>query len=107
MLETYKYFSFEMTIHQLSVYTLSGYIGSVVVSIVLIPQILKSYRLRDASQLSNGMLLLQLTGAICFLVFAIGIWLDQSMTDALPLVLGNSSLIIQTTILLCFKYKFK
>lgn len=58
-----------------------GYLGSVLASIRLIPQIYKSVRSNYVG-VSLGTLLLDLTSCICFLIYAI-------YTNTMPFVISN------------------
>lgn len=89
----------------MSIFTLFGYVGSFIVSLVMIPQVVKIYQIKHANQISSTMLILQLTGAFCFIMFAIGVWIDNdNINSALPIIIANTMLITSTSIILYFKH---
>ena len=77
-----------------------GYIGTVLLSILLIPQVYQVYTTRKCDQISLYFLILQNLVCICWIIYGI-------LLIAPPLIIANSIAEL-CTLLLCFaKYKFK
>jgi MtN3 and saliva related transmembrane protein len=87
----------------IDVYTIFGYLGSLSVSLIMVPQVIKTYQIKHADQLSTAMVLLQLAGASFFMVFAVGIQSKSGITDAIPLFIANGMVLVLASMLLYMK----
>ncbi|MAI14414.1 MAG: hypothetical protein CMM15_10380 [Rhodospirillaceae bacterium] len=90
-----------------SFYIASGYIGSFLISVVLIPQVYITFKTKDVEGLSYTFLLLRCVSAIFFALYATGIVIEENVIDGAPIVIANILIIVSTFILLYAKHKFK
>lgn len=77
-----------------------GFTGTGLLSITLIPQVIKTYKVKSASELSYVYLILQLISNIIFIIYSYYI---QSM----PILLCNSFVFVCSALLLAAKIKYR
>ena len=80
---------------------LVGFIGTVVLSLTLIPQVVHSIKKSDASGVSYGFLGLQIISNIIFIVY--GVLLKS---DGYPIIASNCCVLLNSMIILCIKLKY-
>lgn len=76
-----------------------GYIGSFLYTLMLIPQIYKVYKNKEAKSLSYLMMITSFFGTCCMLVYSIGI-------GSIPVTISNFLYGVSTIILFGMKYWF-
>ena len=79
---------------------LLGYIGSVLLGITLLPQVIKTYKEKNADNISAGYLILQMTSCVCFIVYSY-------ILQSLPIIICNGLVFIFSTSLLIAKHIYK
>lgn len=79
---------------------LVGMLAGTLTTIAFLPQVLKTWKTRSASDLSLGMFSLFTVGIALWLIY--GLWLG-----ALPLILTNAITLVLAGTLLYFKLRFK
>ena len=79
---------------------LFGYLGALGVSLLLIPQVIKTYKEKNASSLSPGFLVLNIWTALFFLIYGI-------LESILPMLAGNCIAIVCSSLLLIMRCKQK
>ena len=84
------------------IFHIFGYIGSGLLSILLIPQVYKTYNTKDVSSLSLNWLYLNLITCLCWLVYGIGFVLDNSFIDGCIILIANSSVLSLNLLLIFF-----
>ena len=87
-------------------FTIIGYLASGFLSFLLIPQVYKTYKTKNIEGLSSGFLYFQIITDILWIVYGIGFLLQDNL-DGIPILIANSSLLINSIILLIFKYIYK
>jgi MtN3 and saliva related transmembrane protein len=79
--------------------TLIGYFAGFLTTIAFIPQVLKTWKSKSASDLSLGMFLIFSLGVLCWLIYGISL-------AEIPIVFWNSVTLILALALLIMKLKF-
>jgi MtN3 and saliva related transmembrane protein len=77
-----------------------GYFGSFLTAITFVPQVYKSWQSKSVGDLSIWMVLIVVTSAIVWLIYAFAI-------NSGPVILANTIVLVLTLVLLYFKYRFK
>lgn len=77
-----------------------GYLGAINISVVQIPQIIKTFREKDSSGLSSAMIILNILGGLLWLIYGI-------LLNLPPIYGANTFFITANTTLLIMKYKYK
>ena len=77
-----------------------GYIGSFLISIVLIPQVYTTYKARNVESLSPCFLFTSIVGASTMMYYG-------SSIEAVPVMISNSSVLFNSVTLLTFYFKYK
>ena len=83
-----------------------GYIGSFMLSILLIPQIYITYKTKDVNGLSSYFLFFEIITTLLWITYGIGFLLEGSL-DGLPIIIANTCMLISVFILIYLKNKFK
>ena len=76
-----------------------GYLGMIFLTITLIPQLIKVFRTKKASDLSYIFLSINVLTCVFFLIY--GIILSET-----PLIIANIVVILQTLILIYLKHEY-
>lgn len=66
-----------------------GYVAAVSLSLMAIPQVVHTFRTRDASGLSWMFLWLQFITGTSFTIYGFGVWHNTDLVTALPLLIPN------------------
>jgi MtN3 and saliva related transmembrane protein len=77
-----------------------GLLGALLSSITFIPQVVRTWQIKSARDLSMGMLLIVFTSTIVWLVYGFAL-------DLLPVIIANGIIFILSLVLIYFKIKFK
>ena len=83
-----------------------GYLGSFMLSILLIPQIYTTYKTKNVEGLSSYFLIFEVITTILWIIYGIGFLLEGSL-DGLPIIIANSCMLVSVIILLILKNAFK
>ncbi|MEE8483939.1 MAG: SemiSWEET transporter [Nitrospinota bacterium] len=81
-------------------YVLIGYIAGALTTFAFLPQVIKTWRMRETKDISLLMLLVLITGILLWLIYGF-------LLGDLPLIAANSATLILVVILLFFKLKYK
>ena len=84
---------------QYNIIDIFGYAGSMMYTLMLIPQIYKVYKNKEAKSLSYLMMLISFVGTSFMLVYSVGI-------GSIPVTISNSLYGLSTIILFWMKYYF-
>ena len=79
--------------------TLIGYIAGFLTTIAFVPQVLKTWKSKSASDLSLGMFLVFSLGVLCWLIYGI-------LLAEVPIIFWNTVTFILALALLIMKLKF-
>lgn len=77
-----------------------GLLGAFLTSITFIPQVVKAAQTRSVGDLSMWMILIVITSAMVWLVYALYLGL-------MPVIIANSIILVLAIVLLYFKLTFK
>ena len=84
----------------MSIATLLGYFAGFLTTVSLVPQVVKTWKTKSVNDFSLGMLLIWLTGILCWVAYGI-------LTNAEPIVVWNMSTLLLAGSILAMKIKFK
>ena len=76
-----------------------GYVGTGILAITLVPQVYKTFRSKQANDLSWAYLFLQIIANVLFIIYGFGI-------DSLPVIISNCMVSVLSLSLVVAKYKF-
>ena len=79
---------------------LIGYIAGTLTTISFLPQVIRTWKMRETKDFSLAMLLLFATGILLWTVY--GIW-----TESLPVILANVITFLLIIVLLAMKIKYR
>ena len=79
--------------------TLVGYLAGFLTTVAFVPQVLKTWKSKSASDLSLGMFSVFSLGVLCWLIY--GVLLAKT-----PMILWNTVTLILALVLLVMKLKF-
>ena len=74
-----------------------GYIGSILISITFIPQIVHTYKIKDSSGISKPFIFINMIGTVCMLIYGV-------YENLVPVIISNSLilfLLLLLTFLIC------
>lgn len=77
-----------------------GLLGALLSSITFIPQVVRTWQIKSAGDLSMGMLLIVFSSTIVWLVYGFAL-------NLLPVIIANGIIFILSLVLIYFKIKFK
>ncbi|MFZ1898289.1 SemiSWEET family sugar transporter [Methanoregula sp.] len=80
--------------------TLVGFIAGTLTTIAYVPQVIRSWRLKETRDISLSMLVLYAVGVFLWLVY--GVW-----SDALPIIGANGISLILILVLLGIKLRYR
>ena len=81
-----------------------GYIAAFLLSFLLVPQTYKTYKTKNIKAISSCFLYFQIITTLLWIIFGIGFLIDSN-TDGIPIVIANTSLLINSIFLLYLKYQ--
>ena len=79
----------------MQVYQISGTIGTILLCLLLMPQVWHTYQSKDVSGLSPHFIALNLLASACLLWYGIGIGIDLGW----PLIVSNTLMIVNSLLL--------
>ena len=77
-----------------------GYVGTVLLGVTLVPQVVKTYQVQSACELSWCYLILQIISNVIFIVYGYFIW-------SLPIIISNSIVFLCSGSLIFAKMKYR
>jgi len=80
--------------------TIVGFIAGTLTTVAYIPQVIRSWRLKETKDISLSMLVLYAVGV--FLWFVYGVW-----TNALPIIAANGISLVLILVLLGIKLRYR
>ena len=83
-----------------------GYIGSFMLSILMLPQIYQTYKSKDASGISIWFLIFELITTSLWIIYGVG-FLLEGILDGIPIVIANSCMMISTSVLIYMKKTYQ
>ena len=84
------------------IFEIFGYVGSFMLTILLIPQIYTIIRTKNVESISIIFLIFQVFTTIIWIIYGVGLYLETGLSG-LPVIISNCSLFINSTILLYLK----
>ena len=79
--------------------TMLGFLAGLLTTISFLPQVVKTWKSRSASDLSLGMLFVFSVGVICWLVYGL-------LLQEMPMIIWNAVTLVLVLIILIMKLKF-
>ena len=83
----------------MSTTTMLGFLAGLLTTISFLPQVVKTWKSRSASDLSLGMFFVFSVGVICWLVYGL-------LLQEMPMILWNAVTLVLVLIILIMKLKF-
>ena len=80
-----------------------GYLGSIMLGILLIPQVWTTYKTKKVEGISSLFLYFELVTVTLWIIYGIGFIIEDNI-DGLPIIIANTALLINVIILLIMKY---
>jgi uncharacterized protein with PQ loop repeat len=77
-----------------------GYVGSFIISFTLLPQIIHTYRIRNADGLSLLFLVSNACGTVCMLIYAV-------FNNLLPILMSNVIILFLILLLIWMTIRFR
>ena len=84
----------------MNIYESMGLLGALLSSITFLPQVVRTWKIRSAEDLSMGMLVIVFCSTIVWLIYGFALWL-------IPVIIDNTAIMLLSTILLYFRITFK
>ena len=84
----------------MNIYESMGLLGALLSSITFLPQVVRTWKIRSAEDLSMGMLVIVFCSTIVWLIYGFALWL-------IPVIIANTAIMLLSTILIYFKITFK
>lgn len=84
----------------MDIYESMGLLGAILSSLTFLPQVIRTWKIKSAEDLSMGMLVIVFCSTIVWLVYGFALWLT-------PVIIANSSIFILSLTLIYFKITFK
>lgn len=88
------------------IFEVIGYIASVLLSFLLIPQVYTTFKTKKVDGLSSWFLYFEVVTTLLWIIYGIGFLLDNNL-NGLPIVIANTSLFINVIILIILKRKYQ
>ena len=88
------------------IFEIIGYIASILLSMLLIPQVYTTYTTKNVEGLSPWFLYFELLTTLLWIVYGIGFILDNNY-NGITIIFANTSLLINVIILLFLRCKYK
>ena len=88
------------------IFEVIGYIASVLLSFLLVPQVYTTYKTKKIDGLSSWFLYFEVVTTILWIIYGIGFLLDGNLYG-LPIIIANASLFINVIILIVLKNKYQ
>lgn len=88
------------------IFEVIGYIASVLLSFLLVPQVYTTFKTKKVDGLSSWFLYFEVITTILWITYGIGFLLENNLSG-LPIVIANTSLFINVIILIVLKQKYQ
>lgn len=85
------------------VFKIIGYLGSIMLGILLIPQVFTTYKTKQVEGISSLFLYFELVTVALWIIYGIGFIIEDNI-DGLPIIIANTALLINVIILLIMKH---
>lgn len=92
--------------NDISVYDIFGYIATCSLTLMMLPQVIHTYKTKDAKSISWMFLVLESITGICFTVYGLGVLKDTDTLTALPILISNPISFALTFLVSLMKYKY-
>lgn len=89
-----------------NIYLSAGFVGSLLLSVRLIPQLYHTYKERNVHGLSYGFMFIDLILTIAMIVYSFGMYFDVKISNFLPIVIGNTIALFSMILLIIMKWGF-
>jgi|OM-RGC.v1.031975687 uncharacterized protein with PQ loop repeat len=83
-----------------------GYFATIMLSILMFPQIYATYKTKNVEGLSIWFLIFQLITSILWILYGIG-FIIANINDGIPIIIANVFILLSTIILIVMKNKYK
>jgi MtN3 and saliva related transmembrane protein len=87
------------------IFEIIGYIASILLSVLLTPQVYTTYKTKKVDGISVWFLYFEFITTILWIIYGIGFILENNY-NGIPIIIANSSLLINVILLLIMKYKY-
>lgn len=88
------------------IFEIIGYIASVLLSFLLVPQVYTTFTTKKVDGLSSWFLYFEVVTTILWIIYGIGFLLDNNL-NGLSIIIANTSLFINVIILIVLKKKYQ
>ena len=85
------------------VFKIISYIASVMLSILLVPQVWTTYKTKKVDGISSLFLYFEFITVTLWIIYGIGFIIEDNI-DGLPIIIANSALLFNVIILIVMKY---
>tara|TARA_B100000900_G_C20537906_1_gene699152 strand:+ start:408 stop:686 length:279 start_codon:yes stop_codon:yes gene_type:complete len=89
------------------IFQIFGYIGSGLLSILLIPQVYKTRKTREVNGLAIEWLITNFFTSLIWIVYAVGFFVEENYLDGSIIMFANSSVMFLNVMLIYCYYKYK
>jgi len=84
----------------MDIYEAMGLLGAILSSLTFLPQVVRTWKIKSAEDLSMGMLVIVFCSTIVWLVYGFALWL-------IPVIIANTAIFTLSLTLIYFKITFK
>ena len=84
----------------MDIYESMGLLGAILSSLTFLPQVIRTWKIKSAEDLSMGMLVIVFCSTIVWLVYGFALWL-------IPVIIANTAIFTLSLTLIYFKITFK
>ncbi|KYG74628.1 MtN3 and saliva related transmembrane protein [Roseivirga ehrenbergii] len=84
----------------MDIYESMGLLGAILSSLTFLPQVIRTWKIKSAEDLSMGMLIIVFCSTIVWLIYGFALWL-------IPVIIANSAIFVLSLTLIYFKVSFK
>tara|TARA_R110001592_G_scaffold83702_3_gene247937 strand:- start:1490 stop:1777 length:288 start_codon:yes stop_codon:yes gene_type:complete len=84
----------------MDIYESMGLLGAILSSLTFLPQVIRTWKIKSADDLSMGMLVIVFCSTIVWLIYGFALWL-------IPVLIANSAILVLSLTLIFFKVTFK
>lgn len=89
-----------------TIFKIFGYIGSFMLTILFLPQIYRTYKIKNVDGISTKFLFFNLFTSMTWFTYGVGFLLENDYVNATIILISNTSILIATTILLLMVKKY-
>ncbi|WP_339697314.1 SemiSWEET family transporter [uncultured Roseivirga sp.] len=84
----------------MDIYEAMGLLGAILSSLTFLPQVVRTWKIKSAEDLSMGMLVIVFCSTIVWLIYGFALWL-------IPVIIANTAIFTLSLTLIYFKITFK